>query len=187
MLPVTVLHVDGQVRPQPQHLHQQRELLLAVLAGTARTAFVCCLSQQHRLQDRLVARNARFYSRLLNKSGPVKCLCFSLGVFFATRLSFLLWTMLIFVACCTAPACQTGWCEKCKHGELAVVSHQTGSVWMSCSHWTEELGGLPCAAARPAVFSLEHWLAHALSLRQVGFQPHLWDCEELKVKNEDLV
>ena len=52
VLPLALLHPHREVRPQPQHLHQQRKLLLALLAGTTREPHLCRLSQQHGLPDR---------------------------------------------------------------------------------------------------------------------------------------
>lgn len=184
MLPVTVLHADGQVRPQPQHLHQQRELLLAVLAGPARTAFLCRLPQQHRLQDRLVDRNARLYSRLLNESEPVECLCFSLVVlyffiFFCNQALFsfgndanfcssslpdwLVWQM------------QTRWARSHVSSDWICMNVVQSLDWRT--QWAAARHSTACGSQSGALVS-----TCTFSRGQAGFQPHLWECEDLKVK-----
>lgn len=52
VLSLSLLHPHRQVRPQSQHLHQQRELFLALLAGTAREPNLRRVPQQHWLPDR---------------------------------------------------------------------------------------------------------------------------------------
>ena len=52
VLPLALLHPHREVRSQPQHLHQQWKLLLALLAGTAWEPHFCRVSQQHGLPDR---------------------------------------------------------------------------------------------------------------------------------------
>lgn len=52
VLPVPLLHPHRQVRAQPPHVHQQWELLVALLAGPPRATHVCCAPQQLWLQNR---------------------------------------------------------------------------------------------------------------------------------------
>ncbi|KAI4787322.1 hypothetical protein KUCAC02_036539, partial [Chaenocephalus aceratus] len=68
VLPVSLLHADGEVRAQPQHLHQQRELLLSVLAGAARASLLRRLPQQHRIPDRLLRQVPERVQRQLHPS-----------------------------------------------------------------------------------------------------------------------
>lgn len=52
VLPVPLLHPHGEICAQPPHLHEQRELLLALVAGAPRAAHLRRAPQQLRLQDR---------------------------------------------------------------------------------------------------------------------------------------
>lgn len=52
VLPVPLLPPDREVCAQPSHLHQQRELLLYVMAAAARAADLRGLPQRDRIQDR---------------------------------------------------------------------------------------------------------------------------------------
>lgn len=54
VLPVPLLTTDGEVRSQPRHPHQQRELLLPRLAGPPRASHLRNTPPCRRVQDRWV-------------------------------------------------------------------------------------------------------------------------------------